>query len=264
MVNVPSAYQPLIAEMSQGTGIPQSVEAAQANMESGFNATAVSSAGAEGWLQFLPSTYDAVAAQAGVQPGTEFNPADEAKAYVVYMNQLLSQEKGNLRNALAAYNAGPGNLSAGYSYADSILQAAGTSNITVQGGKTASLADIHVPGTNINIPTSPQSVVKDLINGLLSTLGLGSMQDLLERLGLVLLGGALVLLGIHILAGGGSKQPFNINVETTEAATGERTTKRKIKTPVSQHTKTVTRGAAGKSAASKGLATEAVEAAAVA
>lgn len=44
--------------------------------------------------------------------------------YVVYMRELIGSE-GSLRNALAAYNAGPGNLPAGYGYADTILSAAG-------------------------------------------------------------------------------------------------------------------------------------------
>jgi hypothetical protein len=195
MVTVPAQYDPLIREMSQSTGIPYNVIAAQANTESGFSATARSSAGALGWLQFLPSTYDTYAAQAGVGSATEFNPADEAKVYDVFMGSLLKQEKGNLRNALAAYNAGPGNIGAGYPYADKILGEAG------QGGGST----IATTGFN---PAS-------LIGGGLSISGIlgnvfGDLRDILERFGLMVLGGVLIIVGIHILSGGSGVTVQNV------------------------------------------------------
>jgi hypothetical protein len=56
------------------------------------------------------------------------------------MTALLKQEGGSIRKALAAYNAGPGNLGAGYGYADGILSAAGSpGSATASGGS---------PGTN--------------------------------------------------------------------------------------------------------------------
>src|SRR5271154_224093 len=51
----------------------------------------------------------------------------------------------------------------------------------------------------------------DLINGILTKLGVPTLTEALERLGLILFGAALILLGIHLLSSGG-KQPFNINV----------------------------------------------------
>lgn len=243
MVNVPSGYQSLVSQMSSATGIPQDVIAAQANTESGFSATARSSAGAEGWLQFLPSTYDSYASQAGVAPGTEFNPADEAKVYDVYMSSLVQQEKGNLRNALAAYNAGPGNLQAGYSYADKILGEAGQSgNITTTGSLGSTI------GGALGGLTGGLS-----ISGILGSLTT-DLRDIFERLGLILLGAALILLGIHILANGSKSQP--INIETPEAEGGrkqEGTTKHSSKP-----------AATGGSTVAKTGAEEAVEAAAVA
>lgn len=244
--------------MASATGIPQSVVAAQANAESGFNATAVSSAGAEGWLQFLPSTYDTYAAQAGVAPGTEFNPADEAKVYDVYMKSLLQQEGGSLRNALAAYNAGPGNLAAGYGYADSILSAAGTGNITVKGSGTtpATLTGAFgIPG----LPTIGGSV-SGFISQVFEKLFGGTIKDLWERGMLIVLGFALVIVGIKILSSGTGKQAINIQTSSEEGPEG-RTTSRKIKTPVSEH-KTVRKTVS--SAGAETGAEEAAEAAAVA
>lgn len=207
MVNVPAQYDPLIKEMSSSTGIPYDVIAAQANNESGFSATAKSSAGALGWLQFLPSTYDANAAAAGVGSGTEFNPADEAKVYDVYMSGLIKQEKGNLRNALAAYNAGPGNIQAGFSYADKILGEAGQG-----GGSTISTTGAFgIPG----LPTIS-------VSGILGNV-FGDLRDVFERLGLILLGAALILLGIHILSGGsGGSTTTNVTEAAKSNAPGKK------------------------------------------
>lgn len=236
MVNVPAQYDPLLKEMSSATGLPYSVVAAQANEESGFNATAQSSAGAEGWLQFLPSTYDSYAAQAGVGPGTEFNPADEAKVYDVYMSQLLKQEGGSVQKALEAYNAGPGNLSAGAGYASTILDAAGQpANITTTGiGSSIGGAVGSALGGGLSISGILGNIATDL-------------RDVFERFGLILLGGALILLGIHILSGGGSGGGNTTNNITEAAAPAK-----------GKHTK-----ALGGKAESTGAKT-AVEAAAVA
>lgn len=122
-VNVPGPYVLLVKLMSGATGIPYQVVACQANAESGFQANVVSSAGAEGWLQFLPSTFYSV------WHGSPFNITDAANAYVVYMRALLREFGGNVRNALAAYNAGPGNIAAGFGYADGILRCAGSSGV---------------------------------------------------------------------------------------------------------------------------------------
>lgn len=189
--------------MSNETGIPYDVVAAQAQAESAFNPQARSSAGALGWLQFMPGTYDAYAAKAGVAKGTEFNPADEAKVYVVYMNSLLKQEGGSLRKALAAYNAGPGNLKAGYGYADNVLKAAGQKGSII----TTGFPVPKIPG--IGDLTSGLS-----ISGILGS-ALGDLRDVFERLGLILLGAALILLGIHLLAGGSSVKDTTQNVYQT-------------------------------------------------
>lgn len=119
MVQVPSWAVPLINQMSQATRIPFAVIACQANLESGFQADAVSPAGAEGWLQFLPSTFASYAS------GSPFNVNDAATAYIGFMNALLRWSGGNLQRALAAYNAGQGNWQAGIGYANTILSCAG-------------------------------------------------------------------------------------------------------------------------------------------
>lgn len=119
-VAVPAAYQTWVSSASSTTGLPEGVVAAQINLESGFNPHATSPTGAEGIAQIEPGTW----AGLGVS-GSPYDPTAALSGYEREMGQLLAQFHGNVRNALAAYNAGPGNLSAGYGYADSILRAAG-------------------------------------------------------------------------------------------------------------------------------------------
>lgn len=107
---------------------------------------------------------------------------------------------------------------------------------------------------------SVSGIIEDMINTVLKMLGLGSLKDLAERFGLIILGFALLLLGIKILSsGGGGSQPININT-TTEEDEGEAKTNRSTKEPVSYARTT---RASGKAASGTG-AGEAVEAAAVA
>lgn len=134
---IPSNVVQYIKEAASGTGLPESVVAAQNYVESDYGRNVgPSSAGAEGPWQFLPSTWSGL----GEPAGQENNWSVSTQAYVKYMKQLLAQEHGNVRNALAAYNAGPANLQAGYGYADEILSLAGQSK-SVSVGPSAATGD---------------------------------------------------------------------------------------------------------------------------
>jgi hypothetical protein len=117
---VPPQYVPWVKQAAQGTGLPAPLVAAQINDESHFDPTAKSSAGAQGIAQFLPSTWKTL----GVK-GSPNDPNAALQGYIIFMGGLVRQYNGNIRNALAAYNAGPYHLQAGYGYADQILSAAG-------------------------------------------------------------------------------------------------------------------------------------------
>lgn len=226
-VVVPAQFQALVNEAAQGTGLPEAVVAAQANDESGFNPNAVSPTGAEGWLQFEPSTYDSVAKAAGVQPGTEFNPDDETKAYIVLMNQLLGEEGGSIQNALAAYNAGPGDLAAGQGYATSILAAANEPASSTSGGGTGGAQTTSVEGDILNIfgqvinplsgiegilgtqagssvagqvATGAESVIADVFNAqwqaFMNITGISGFKDFMVRGGLILIGLIVLIIGL--------------------------------------------------------------------
>jgi Transglycosylase SLT domain len=198
-------------QAASGTGIPFTVTKQQAIAESGEGANiGPSSAGAVGFWQFLPTTYNAYASQAGVPQNTMSNAADETQVYIVYMNSLLKQEGGNIFKALEAYNAGPGNLSAGAGYASGILSKAGVSQSATAGAAGATTAGIHIPGTGVTIPTSPGDFIGLAAQGLLKALGIPSIKDLLQRLALILFGALMIYVGIRILSegnkGGGQRQ----------------------------------------------------------
>ncbi|MCU1495391.1 MAG: Lytic transglycosylase catalytic [Acidimicrobiaceae bacterium] len=98
-VTVPATLEPLFASAASQYGVPATLLAAVAQVESGYNPSAVSSAGAQGLMQILPST----------AAGLGINPLDPAQA-IDGAAQLLSSYLAQYHStpmALAAYNAGP-------------------------------------------------------------------------------------------------------------------------------------------------------------
>jgi soluble lytic murein transglycosylase-like protein len=69
-------------------------------VESNFNHRAVSRKGAQGLMQLMPSTIGRLSV------GDAYDPHENIGAGVRYLRQLLDQFQGDLRLALAAYNAG--------------------------------------------------------------------------------------------------------------------------------------------------------------
>ena len=95
-------YEHLISEHSRLNGVRSDLVRAVMQVESAFNPYAISPKGAMGLMQLMPATMR----QYGVL--NAFNPAENVRAGVAYLRDLLDRYSNNEELALAAYNAGPG------------------------------------------------------------------------------------------------------------------------------------------------------------
>ncbi|WP_336032821.1 NlpC/P60 family protein [Geodermatophilus sp. FMUSA9-8] len=96
-------YADLFTAAGARHGVDPALLAGVAKVESGFDSSAVSPAGATGLMQFMPAT----AAGLGV---TATDPASSIDGAARYLRQLTDRF-GSTDLALAAYNAGPGTVS---------------------------------------------------------------------------------------------------------------------------------------------------------
>ena len=103
-LSAPASLESYFTEAAAKYGVDANLLKAVAKQESGFNPGSVSSAGAIGVMQLMPGT----ASSLGVS-----NPYDARQNIMggaKYLSQLLHKYDGDTSLALAAYNAGPGNV----------------------------------------------------------------------------------------------------------------------------------------------------------
>src|SRR5207245_1262223 len=95
------AYDDLITEHCRAHGVRTDLVRAVMQVESGFNPMARSPKGALGLMQLMPATIRQYSVR------NPFDPADNVRAGVAYLRELLDRYSNNEELALAAYNAGP-------------------------------------------------------------------------------------------------------------------------------------------------------------
>lgn len=94
------SFNGMIAAAANKYQVDPKLISAVAEAESGGNQSAVSPAGAVGVMQLMPDT----AAALGVNP---YDKAQNIEGGAKYLRQMLDNFGGDIRKAVAAYNAGP-------------------------------------------------------------------------------------------------------------------------------------------------------------
>jgi len=97
-------YADVISSAATQHGVDAALVRALIHAESGFNPRARSNKGAIGLMQLMPGT----ARDLGVRDATAVN--QNVEGGVRYLANLLSQYRGDITLATAAYNAGPANV----------------------------------------------------------------------------------------------------------------------------------------------------------
>jgi len=99
--NPPASFAAALQAASAATGVSPALLTAVATVESDEEPNVVSDTGAIGYMQLEPAT----AASLGVNP---YNPTQNVLGGAEYLAQQITTFHGNLVEAIAAYNAGPG------------------------------------------------------------------------------------------------------------------------------------------------------------
>jgi len=151
----PSTVSTALGNASSATGVPVSTLTAIANNESSYgqnpNVPLVGAAGEQGFMQMTPGAIDTV----NQQFGTSYTPADmqdpntAAMASAQYMSYLTDYYGGDTNAAIAAYNAGQGNV-------NNVISTYGS--VTPQTLADYSAATGHAAGTSTYLQNAQNSM----------------------------------------------------------------------------------------------------------
>lgn len=106
----PVRYTEEISSACEEFNVSTELANALIKAESNFNPDAKSPAGAKGIMQITKDTFDFCNTSLGIGKADILNPKQNIRAGVWYISYLLEKYNGNTENALAAYNAGMGNV----------------------------------------------------------------------------------------------------------------------------------------------------------
>lgn len=112
-VTLPLRHDDIIRQQAAEKDLDPALIAAVINAESGFDAHARSNADARGLMQVTPATAQAIADESGgvaFQVGDLDDPQINISYGSYHLRELLDTYDGNEIAALAAYNAGSGNV----------------------------------------------------------------------------------------------------------------------------------------------------------
>ncbi len=102
----PLEYEETIIKYSKQYDIDPALIAGIIYSESHFNANAASHAGAQGLMQIMPTTGQAIATRIGEPYGDLFDPETSIRYGTYYIKSLVDKYNGDVDAALAAYNGG--------------------------------------------------------------------------------------------------------------------------------------------------------------
>ena len=109
----PLEYVDIVESCAKEYTIPKELIYAVIKTESDFKSDAVSNKGAIGLMQITPDTFDWLCmknSDSDSDPDRLYKPEVNIRYGTLYLDMLYSEFDGDMKTALAAYNAGPNNV----------------------------------------------------------------------------------------------------------------------------------------------------------
>ncbi|MBU0478165.1 lytic transglycosylase domain-containing protein [bacterium] len=109
----PIKYAPIVYKSAQKYNIDPALIMAVIEIESKFNAKAVSKAGATGLMQIMPKTAKSLSRELNIKKYNKdflYNPEINIKIGTYYLKKLLQEFNNDIDLSLGAYNGGIGNI----------------------------------------------------------------------------------------------------------------------------------------------------------